>query len=609
MSLTRLLARPLLAGVVSYLLLVGATWNGVIIVDFHPLTLGLMVLLAALWGWMHVRGAWRWHETPFDGVLMLWALVIALSMVANPETWRRSVEALWYLLVYTAVGYFLQDALANGALKRGMLVDALMIAGVLVVLLAAVQLRQGLSLDPANYRVPVGSVGNPNAFGALMVVLTPFIWQRTLAARGWLRWTLGFYGLAASLLAIVTFSRGTWLGFGVMVIALIAGLLAANDALRPQRLRQAWRTLSAGRRRLAIACGAGWLLLGGAGLAWSVNALNDPGRSLRWRLENWSSALDQFAAQPLTGNGLFTYGRYFVLRAPVPPGQPHSHAHSLPLNVAAELGLFGLLALSVTAGVMAWAFWRNWRAADASQRLLLAAGLAAVLGFSAHHLVDTPAMQPAVALTGLLAVLVVVAPMTPKAFTARWRRMGHPLGMTVLALVVLVFGLWNSALNQRTIATLKTALATGEVVRGADELTPIIAADPFQPVYHWQQAFLYGLGASEGDLNAAEAGIRAYERFLTLEPYHASSWANLAALRWQIGDEDAAVEAIQRAVELAPRWDIFRRQREIYSGALPFAPAITLETSRWYGDWRFQFLRDIILQQHLPQVGWGTERT
>jgi O-antigen ligase len=133
------------------------------------------------------------------------------------------------------------------------------------------------------------------------------------------------------------------------------------------------------------------------------------------RLEFYRQALDYLAAQPLTGNGLFTSKYYerllnrpgFVLL--------HVHAHNAPLHVAAELGMLGIAALGVTTALTMRGALINWRHAQSTEKTLRAGALAALAGFGAHHMVDFPVITPAVAVTLIMVLIIALLPDAPQA--------------------------------------------------------------------------------------------------------------------------------------------------------------------------------------------------
>jgi tetratricopeptide (TPR) repeat protein len=96
-------------------------------------------------------------------------------------------------------------------------------------------------------------------------------------------------------------------------------------------------------------------------------------------------------------------------------------------------------------------------------------------------------------------------------------------------------------------------LATdGEWEAGAQLIEHATDLDPAFPFYHFQLGFAYGhLASREGSPNLDRA-IEQYEIGLSQEPYYSLNHANLAALYWQDGQPDVAIECVRQAIELAP---------------------------------------------------------
>ena len=604
----RILNRALIVIFFVYLTAVGATFNGVILPDYKPFTFGLMAVLSALWLASRWRRGWRWHRTSLDAPLLLWLLAFGLSLLFNQPSWRRIAIGFWYVAMYIGVWYVLHDALANRGLGRQLLVDALLITGIIVILIGYWQVALLLPTGIDGLPRPVSLLGNTNALGAFILVLLPFIVGRMVNARfRFQRIVLGLYALLALALLFLTFSRGAWLGFVAATLVGGALLLASRDKFSRDAPRLWWRGQSRASKML-------WALGGLMGAAFALVALlifvssfSIGGRSLDLRLPIYESALRQFAARPLVGHGLFTFGQGLMGDWSMPPNQPHSHAHSVPLGIAAELGLVGLLALAVTLGAFVIQVTRNWRIAKKGERTMLAAASAAIVGFGVHHLVDWPAMMPLVALTGLLALGLAVAPVEPKAVTVpRWGQ-GRTVALAILWALLIISGLWSTNIYNRYLATLRYVIDTGNYAEAARRLDSVIEADPALALYHMEQAFLYGMAANEDDRYIDEA-LAAYDRFLELEPNHAVSWANRAALYWQAGDNVAAVTAIERAVRLAPEASVFARNLQRYSedgdGIVPRGEGGLDVPDYDYGVSfpRFQYLRETLKRQFLPQV-------
>ncbi|MBC7813611.1 MAG: hypothetical protein H7175_20815, partial [Burkholderiales bacterium] len=139
------LTRAIVIAMSVYLIVIGATFNGIVFPEFKMLTLGALSLLGAAWLWSRWRGGWRWHRMALDGVMLLWALAFGLSLLANGEAWRRIVVGLWFVGMYIITWYALQDLLANGRLRRETLVDGLLVGGVMVMIFGFMQLQGGLA--------------------------------------------------------------------------------------------------------------------------------------------------------------------------------------------------------------------------------------------------------------------------------------------------------------------------------------------------------------------------------------------------------------------------------------------------------------------------------
>ncbi len=541
--------------VFSYFLTVGATFNGILEPSFHPLSLGLMTLLVGCWLLLHWRNKWQWHRTSLDTVFLLWGLAFLLSLIANTDVWRRIIIGLWYVGLYIGIWYVLHDLLANRALSRVVIIDALLIGGFVITVLGFVQLQMwfrqvidsGVFITPPR---PVSVFGNPNFLSDFLIVITPLTLSRWFMARAKVpKIFLGIYILLQLGLLVLTNSRGAWIGMAVGLLVWVFLFISRNGRLTPASVQQWWKKQTSAVRTSFI-IGAVVAVIGAVGLgAYLVRSLSTSGRSVDSRTEIYSAALQLFAQKPITGHGLFTFGRGVVQLPGINPDKPHSHAHDLPLHIAAELGLFGLAALVLTVFIGYRTVQRNWQASTARERLVLAGAVGAVVAVGVHQLSDVPVMMPALALTGLVVIVLALAPAKPEAADPTWRRFGHPVEMIGIWVVLIISGFWSSGVYQQYVDVLK-ATDDSRYRQAAADLKPVIDADPSLSLYYLQQGFLYGMAASQGDGDAAREGISAYEQFIQRDPGYAVAWANLAVLHWQLGDRDVAVDALQQAVKL-----------------------------------------------------------
>jgi len=613
--LCRLSERLVITLVCLYLLSpFGATFNAVVIPDTHAVTYGL--ILAALFAWLvlRLRHRWRWHRTVLDPIMPLWLLAIGASMLANPEATRRSLIALWFVAIYIGTWYFLYDWIANRPSCKELIVDGLLGAGLMVIIFSAVQI-----LYTGRLLQPVSVMGNSNALGSVLVVVVPFALRKVWRARaGAHRAVWRIYSAIAIANLILTLSRGAWIGLFVTCAVLLLLSLAHSGLLSPARFLAWWDNRKRRTRRLALASAVTVILCLLCAAALIVHSFRLKERRAALRTEIWRSALIQFSDAPFTGQGLFAFGRNNGRYLSIPPAQSYAHAHNLPLNVAAEMGILGLSALGATVVLTVQRLHRVWHVKTGEDRMDWIFFVAPVVGFAVHHLFDVTAMMPAVALLGILSLLLAFDPSHDQRFSSARSGRLCALGLTLLWICLLVLGFRNSQSKSRYIEILRLSAASSEYpnlgkpalqYRGAlDSLEELIASDPTMPVYHLQSAILWGLLAAGGEGEAIGEGIKAFERFLDLEPYHAISWANLAVLQWQSDDRSAAIRSMEQARRLAPKLPLFAVKLYQYRNDDRLAP-ISLPHGRYNQDFtRYQFLAELLPVTFLPQITWSFQR-
>ncbi|MBK8024141.1 MAG: O-antigen ligase family protein [Chloroflexi bacterium] len=627
--MTRILRPALFLMVASYVLLVGATFNGILTVPIRTLSTGLVVGLVGWWTVVRLRGRRTLPGTPLDPAILLWIAAFVLSFLANLEDWRRSAIGLWYVGLYLWLWYALSEAAVRRWITRATLIDMLLLPGAIA--LAVGFLQQQVIWANGLAALPVSVFGNTNSFGTFLILLLPLALGRAFSARRVARPVMALYALATAALVFLIGSRGAWLG---------AAAGAATFVLFGPPAQIVWgalQRLTASRRRWVLAV-SGFLLAGALIVAavFFLSTFNRAGRTLDLRTWIYDTALTVFREQPITGSGLFTFGGELARLNSTPNHEPHSHAHSLVFNVMAELGIVGLVALALTAALLLRALIRplragGWRALGGE-----AAGLwAAVVGVGVHLLFDTTIMMPALALGLLIVVVGAMNPSPPELLShasalqasgerERGGRTGPPLQprtgsvgvdvqpefasvpssegrpsavrrvattlIALLALVLAVTAIWSTTLYTRYVETLSTAIATGDLTGGAEALDAIIAADPQLAITHGQRGMLLALAGDA--VGAAES----FERYTALAPQYGIGWYNLAALRLADGDREGARLALDRALELTP--DLAALAFPVLPQADPFAL-----------EWEFganiphaQFMRMAILRLFVPQV-------
>ena len=348
-------------------------------------------------------------------------------------------------------------------------------------------------------------------------------------------------------------------GLAVVLAALAAGLawaLARRVAARPlpDALRRAPRL---GAICLLLAAPVAVLAvdhdpLGTASRQWrAFTALRDvPATATArftdaggYRYDLWRVAIKEFEQAPIRGVGAGGYGlRYYQLRQnPESVRQPHS----IELQMLAELGLPGLLALLVTIGGVLWALARS-RRREAALSVALGGTFAVWLLQTSVDWVYTMPGLTGIALLGAAGLGALAGgPDPPGPPPARALR-AWTLG--VIALVAV----GAPSLVRQYLAEQRAARAAA--VLPADPRAALagtrsaLRLDGSRPETYYTRAAAF---ARLGDYPDARATLLGAVR---IEPLNYVSWALLGDLATRRGDAAAARAAYLRAAALDP-WD------------------------------------------------------
>jgi O-antigen ligase len=313
------------------------------------LEVAMLASLAALTGWILLSGLWGIEGA--DAVL-------------------EAERALLYLVALAALVLVVESE-ATTALLGGVL------AGITVLVsYGLVDWLVSEEADPFQGTLLGEPVGYANALGILAA-----IGLLLALGLGWARRRLQLLllpALALSVALVLTESRGAWLAFAVGLAVLVL--------------------LHAPRARL-------WGAIVVAGVAVVVvAAVTSPRISLGDRSEYWEAAFDDVRDRPLGGSGAGSFEEYWLEHGD--PGVHVQDAHSLYLEVLAELGIVGFALVLVVLAVPFIALVRTRRDIESAA----AAGFTA---FVVHAGLDWDWEMPVVVFTGLacaVALLVATRP-------------------------------------------------------------------------------------------------------------------------------------------------------------------------------------------------------
>ncbi len=153
---------------------------------------------------------------------------------------------------------------------------------------------------------------------------------------------------------------------------------------------------------------------------------------LRLRVDNWRTAVWAWSTSPLAGVGPGGFA-YLAAEAPLDVGNRPTHAHCLPLEWLAELGLPGLVASMVLGGALLRLAVVLWR-----RRPEMAV---AVLVVPAHNLVDFSLFVSGVALPWAVLLGWSLAEARGEVGPRETTPIGRPVAVAALTLVVAVTSL------------------------------------------------------------------------------------------------------------------------------------------------------------------------
>jgi hypothetical protein len=334
-------------------------------------------------------------------------------------------------------------------------------------------------------------LGHHNLLAAWLVILLPLALLPAREAGGW-RWLGLGSGLAAA--AAVLASR-SFLGIAALVVEAL--LIGAVGRHRGQGKRSRWR---AGAAVLLLV-----LLGGGVEGRRLFQILSGADRSAAARAVYYRAGGEGFLARPVLGWGpgstAWTAARFLRPRPGVnPPGEVVGELHSLPVELAYELGGTGFL----LAGSLAALFLCRRRAErrDGADAPLLAAGLLGLLGAAVAALGSASLAVTALPVAVSLAAGAALAGSSPAPLPRAGLRLHLPAGVYGVAALLLLSPLLLASYHY------DQAIAAPAPRRAQDHLARAVGLDPSFPLYRARLGWLLA-GSAPG--KGADLALRAAE--------------------------------------------------------------------------------------------------
>jgi len=564
-------------------------------------------LLYGLWG----AEAWLRREWTLDitwgGFLIAAFILASLFSLLGTTPAGVVIQSATLVLYFGLLGILVANSVSGDREVRWIL-SALLCAGVLNGLFGLLQyLGVVLGGTPGGgLNAVIATMGNRNFLGgflsylflpcAALLLLVRRHWQRVLAVGG-----LGF------VLAMALFVRQTGVRLGLAIAGLFLSFVSGYWGLLPRRKEVPWWlglygiTLAAvgsvvGARGLlgallysavgvilflwgkvlrrlrviwvptvAVALLAIFLLnpattpFSAVERVWERNA----GRVRAW---DWWVGYFMWKDHPFTGVGLGGYKIHFVPYKPEflssPVGQRYrfpiaraAQAHNEYVQVAAELGVLGIIVLLGGIGLVSYLWTR--RMGEAGRRelkeelSLLAAGL---VTFLTHAVVSFPWHRPSGSLVFVVALGTILSPRYGRAGRFAVVLRGRLLKGTVVAAAVLGLGVSVVAvrdlLADRYLQQGKFAYYRGDVETAYALLQRAVAWD-FVP-----RISLYWLGLVQMEMGLRDQALESFYKCLDGRYVHEALYLNVAALELERGNLEAAVRAAETLIATAPPRDM-----------------------------------------------------
>ena len=190
------------------------------------------------------------------------------------------------------------------------------------------------------------------------------------------------------------------------------------------------------------------------------------------RSDHWEVAADSWTDRPLVGQGAGTFALEWA------QGRPNDFtvvdAHSLYLEVLAELGILGLLFLAAALVTVLVGVARRCTGPD---RVVHGAIFALIAAWVAHAGIDWDWELPAVSIIPFALAGAALASTTPRVSSpARLTRVVVGIGMIVIALTPV-----SIALSQARLNAAVAAVRDGDCAAGAEDALSSIDALPVRP--------------------------------------------------------------------------------------------------------------------------------
>ncbi len=408
------------------------------------------------------------------------------------------------------------------------------------------------SFPPSVFRLPGAFLSHPNIEAGFLNLAIPLALLRLVRSPRW-KQRLGWSGIlvAFGIVSIFASSRGGW-------ISLAIGLLVIGSLLWASRFNTIGEMLRSTRKALKPRLLLRLVLVVVVILLLWTQIINPQSKHpshaplAQSRSKIWEVAVQIWQKSPIFGNGPGTFHYLSVAGAEIPPGFFISHAHSLPLQVAAETGLIGLFLIGAVLISGAITIFKIWRDAEHQVRTGLAVIVGILITVSSHALFDFLFEVP----TYVLGVLLFFVSIESFNLSQPTFRISASHMSAIVAVGCFAFGILGTRLvlfSGEDNSALQAA-EQEDWTLASERLCDVSQQRPSNTFFAFQCAQALGSAAASIDSPQLETrAIEIYRRTLQTDLYWAPHWANLAALEFSNGEEHQAIADMLIATNIASR--------------------------------------------------------
>ncbi len=528
----------------SYLLLVASTKTN----QLNPVILLINAVLltgAAAFLLFRSRGQ-SGLEIPI--AVMMGVMLIASFTSIDP---RRSLGEFGLVAIPVTLFFIIQEAVKRN-LPKELIVKSLLAVGAIFMIFswqktigwyaAWLNANPGEWMPSSNYRLD-----NPNLMAMLFNVWLMMAAGRFIASRSRSeKVILGIFSFSCLGIIFFSSSRGGWMA----TVAGFACLGWVYFRTRRESWAPVWERFRKSRLRMAGAVIVLMAVLAPVGLL-LVRQMTHPSHGGRNAI--WTPAVHAFLQSPLIGKGPFTFISDYLQVNSVPPIIPYDYAHNIYLDLLSGTGILGLAAFFWIMAAVVRLFLIRIRETSGPDWAVSIGGLAALVTFLVHGLVDSTHHSEPISLWNMCIVAGTALTLPGGEVKARNWRSFAPAVLALAAAGMTWFSWWTLLPMQEGVQR----AAEGDWPGAAALFEEAARRDAGMAAAHQQAGLALSMQVDVGDDDNLEEAIIYYERAAAIDPYWGLNHANLAALYQSAGRVEEARAAFARAVRLSPECEIY----------------------------------------------------